>query len=133
MKKDRLLLVISSILLLLSGCSNTKAERETTEDFSKKYVEEIKMSAKAVTDEQLQNDEIPFHTIIYLEGIISKSDQKSQVLEKGDRFLLQTEKSSYMIFNDQDRPLRVGEAIRVYGEYQGFLKGILIEKEKTIG
>lgn len=97
-------------------------------NFSKKQEEKLKENARSVSEQEWQNDEVPLREMVSLEGTIIKSDRKSGKVENGDRFLLQTQGNVFMIFNDQNQCFRVGEQIKVYGEYYGFIKGLLIER-----
>ncbi|MGI8170428.1 hypothetical protein ACR0Q6_12110 [Enterococcus lactis] len=119
-------IVICSLFLAIGY---TNDNRKQINNFSKKQEEKLKENARSVSEQEWQNDEVSLREIVSLEGTITKSDRKSNKVENGDRFLLQTQGNVFMIFNDQDQCFRVGERIKVYGEYYGFIKGQLIERE----
>ncbi|MFN6912935.1 hypothetical protein [Enterococcus faecium] len=126
MKELVAMVIVICSLFLATGYMNDN--RKQINNFSKKQEEKLKENARSVSEQEWQNDEVPLREMVSLEGTIIKSDRKSGKLENGDRFLLQTQGNVFMIFNDQNQCFRVGERIKVYGEYYGFIKGMLIER-----
>lgn len=120
------MVIVICSLFLATGYINDN--RKQINNFSKKQEEKLKENARSVSEQEWQNDEVPLREMVSLEGTIIKSDRKSGKVENGDRFLLQTQGNVFMIFNDQNQCFRVGERIKVYGEYYGFIKGLLIER-----
>ncbi|MDG4590584.1 hypothetical protein [Enterococcus faecium] len=120
------MVIVICSLFLATGYMNDN--RKQMNNFSKKQEEKLKENARSVSEQEWQNDEVPLREMVSLEGTIIKSDRKSGKVENGDRFLLQTQGNVFMIFNDQNQCFRVGERIKVYGEYYGFIKGLLIER-----
>ncbi|CUX98387.1 hypothetical protein ACVWIQ_02625 [Enterococcus faecium] len=120
------MVIVICSLFLATGYMNDN--RKQINNFSKKQEEKLKENARSVSEQEWQNDEVPLREMVSLEGTIIKSDRKSGKVENGDRFLLQTQGNVFMIFNDQNQCFRVGERIKVYGEYYGFIKGLLIER-----
>lgn len=99
--------------------------------FDNQTREGIKKNANAYSEKEFQDNEVPLHDFVQLTGEITMSEKKSSaMIEKGTRFVIQSGDSQYQIFNEQTLPLKVGETVTVYGEYYGFIKAILIEKEK---
>ncbi|MBP1045872.1 hypothetical protein I6N96_06230 [Enterococcus sp. BWM-S5] len=131
MKRKRRYLLLSVLLLsFLSGCSSEmKGESERQASFSKEAVENIKEKAKHYSNQAFQDGEVPLNEFVQIKGTILKSDSSEKVLKKGDRFILISENSQYQVFNEQENDFEVGDDVTVYGEYYGFLKGILIEKD----
>ncbi|EMF0343150.1 hypothetical protein JXE12_001204 [Enterococcus faecium] len=126
MKELVAMVIVICSLFLATGYMNDN--RKQINNFSKKQEEKLKENARSVSEQEWQNDEVPLREMVSLEGTIIKSDRKSGKVENGDRFLLQTQGNVFMIFNDQNQCFRVGERIKVYGEYYGFIKGMLIER-----
>ncbi|EMF0280398.1 hypothetical protein KI126_002446 [Enterococcus faecium] len=120
------MVIVICSLFLATGYMNDNHKQ--INNFSKKQEEKLKENARSVSEQEWQNDEVPLREMVSLEGTIIKSDRKSGKVENGDRFLLQTQGNVFMIFNDQNQCFRVGERIKVYGEYYGFIKGLLIER-----
>ncbi|MCC4053915.1 hypothetical protein [Enterococcus faecium] len=120
------MVIVICSLFLATGYMNDN--RKQINNFSKNQEEKLKENARSVSEQEWQNDEVPLREMVSLEGTIIKSDRKSGKVENGDRFLLQTQGNVFMIFNDQNQCFRVGERIKVYGEYYGFIKGLLIER-----
>ncbi|WP_181047816.1 hypothetical protein [Enterococcus faecium] len=120
------MVIVICSLFLATGYMNDNHKQ--INNFSKKQEEKLKENARSVSEQEWQNDEVPLREMVSLEGTIIKSDRKSGKVENGDRFLLQTQGNVFMIFNDQNQCFRVGEQIKVYGEYYGFIKGLLIER-----
>lgn len=127
-RKISRILLFSLCLTALSGCSfSEETERQAT--FSEEAVEQIKEKAKKYSEEDFKEGLVPLNEFVQLSGTILKSDSQEQTLKKGDRFILVSGESQYQVFNEQENSFEVGEKIVVYGEYYGFLKGILIEKD----
>ncbi|ELZ1274148.1 hypothetical protein SP294_000009 [Enterococcus faecium] len=120
------MVIVICSLFLATGYMNDNHKQ--INNFSKKQEEKLKENARSVSEQEWQNDEVPLREMVSLEGTIIKSDRKSGKVENGDRFLLQTQGNVFMIFNDQNQCFRVGEQIKVYGEYYGFIKELLIER-----
>lgn len=114
-------------LLVSSGCGGSK-ENAQNNQFTNEVTREIRQKAKHYTEQELQNTEVPLHAFIQLEGEIIRSDGGKTIL-KGDRFILRSGSSNYQIFNEQKEAISIGDQVTVYGEYYGFIKGIIIEKE----
>lgn len=118
------------LLLLICGCSANKKEEANKQDtFSEEVIENIKEKAEQFSDQEFQEGEVPLNSFVQISGTILKSDSGKNQVKKGDRFILINEGSQYQVFNEQDGTFEIGESITVYGEYYGFLKGILIEKD----
>jgi outer membrane lipoprotein-sorting protein len=123
--KIRLLLFILVIVLILTGCEH---EDKKTSAFSNEVTEQMKETATSYSDVDFSNGDVPLHETVRLEGTIIKSDSQDNQIEKGHRFILKTEKAQYQVFNEQETTLYLDDSVTVYGEYYGFIKGILIER-----
>ena len=119
-------LFILSVLLVLTGCSSQERMREQT--FSKTSTNQLKEKAGIYSDEEFSKGVVPLHEFVKLSGTIIKSDSKKSELEKGDRFVLETADGQYQVFNEQSQGLQLHERVTIYGEYYGFIKATLIER-----
>ncbi|MBL1225984.1 hypothetical protein [Enterococcus sp. BWR-S5] len=129
-RKKWLSLSLLLLLLMTCGCSANKEEEANKQDtFSEEVIENIKEKAEHFSDQEFQEGEVPLNSFVQISGTILKSDSGKNQVKKGDRFILINEGSQYQVFNEQDGTFEIGENITVYGEYYGFLKGILIEKD----
>ncbi|MDA3972819.1 hypothetical protein PF023_02065 [Enterococcus thailandicus] len=113
--------------MAFSGCGGSQ-EAAQNNQFTNEVTRELKQKAKRYTEQELQNTEVPLHAFIQLEGKIIRSDGDKTILQ-GDRFILRSGSSKYQIFNEQKETISIGDQVTVYGEYYGFIKGIIIEKE----
>ncbi|WP_086347715.1 hypothetical protein [Candidatus Enterococcus clewellii] len=128
-RKWRYILLPFVLFTLVSGCSSNKQETKKQASFSNEAVEKLKEKAAQYSEQEFQEGEVPLNTFVQISGTILKSDSGEQQLKKGDRFILSNGDSQYQVFNEQENSFEVGEDVTVYGEYYGFLKGILIEKD----
>lgn len=90
----------------------------------------IQQKAQVFTEKEYQSAEVPLHEWVKIEGKIIQSDRQEDI-KKGDRFILRSGSSNYHVFNEQTAKIKVGDEVIVYGEYYGFIKGILIERKET--
>ncbi|WP_181265216.1 hypothetical protein [Enterococcus mundtii] len=109
-----------------AGCQVNSRQQE--KDFEDQIKEEIQQKAHVFTEKEYQSAEVPLHQWVKIEGKIIQSDGQKQI-EKGDRFILRSGSSDYQVFNEQATTINVGDEVIVYGEYYGFIKGILIERK----
>lgn len=123
------------LLIILAGavliCCVGKKDGGSTHEFNKTSNIKLQTEAKKYSEEELQNGEVPLNEYIQLSGEIIQSDSKTNKIEKGDRFILKSGSSKYQVFNEQPISLEVGEDVTVYGEYYGFIKGIVINKNEA--
>lgn len=121
------------LIVNLSACHlSMDTDTTDTDNFSEVTTENLKHYAKKYSEEELQDGSVPLNEYIQISGEIIQSDSKTIEIEKGDRFILMSGQSKYQVFNEQDDVLKIGDLITVYGEYYGFLKGSLIEKDNEI-
>ncbi|MGX7133042.1 hypothetical protein [Enterococcus songbeiensis] len=131
MKKSAFLLFLLLISFsLLTSCKDNSKEADTQVSFTSEYEQKLKDKAKSYSEEELQSGEVSLNEFIKIHGTVLQSDSKQMKIKKGDRFILKSGTSNYQIFNEQEKPIKIGDRIIVYGEYYGFLKGTLIEKEE---
>lgn len=129
-RKGRYFVLLIALLIIASACSGTQQEeQEKQAAFSKETVENLKAKAEQYSKQEFQEGEVPLNTFVQISGTILKSDSGEKKIKKGDRFILMDGDSRYQVFNEQEDSFEIGEAVTVYGEYYGFLKGILIEKD----
>lgn len=121
-----MILLFSGLLGFLSGCG---AEKSSNKNFTEETLTALKKKAKLYTEEEFQNGEVPLHDFVQLTGKITKTDGKSSEIQKGDRFILESGKSRYQIFNQQEEIFVVGDEVTVYGEYYGFITASYVEKK----
>lgn len=120
-----------SLVVSMTACGNAASNEEVKKyNFSEKTTKNLMTMAKCYTEEELQNGEVPLNEYIQLSGEIIVSDGKEDVIQKGDRFILKSGDSQYQVFNEQEQLLQVGDKVTVYGEYYGFLKGTVIERNE---
>ncbi|MDH6363965.1 hypothetical protein M2139_000950 [Enterococcus sp. PF1-24] len=125
--RGRLFILILLVFLPFSACKQT--ESKENDNFSKETIGNLKTNAKEYSEDELQNGEVPLNEYVRLTGEIVESDSSDEIISKGDRFILKSGDSQYQIFNQQDIPLQIADELTVYGEYYGFIKADLIEKE----
>ncbi|MBO1300946.1 MULTISPECIES: hypothetical protein [unclassified Enterococcus] len=111
-----------------AGCQANNRQQEIA--FEDQVKEEIQQKAHVFTEKEYQSGEVPLHVWVKIEGKIIQADRGNEI-EKGDRFILRSGSSDYQIFNEQTAKIDVGDEVIVYGEYYGFIKGILIERKET--
>ncbi|MGM9902621.1 hypothetical protein A5844_000422 [Enterococcus sp. 10A9_DIV0425] len=115
----------------LSGCHGKRlANQLDIQNFEQQAKNRIKEKAYIYTEEEFQTANVPIHAWVQLSGEIIQSDQSKEIV-KGDRFILKSGSSRYQIFNDQEEILKIGDSVTVYGEYYGFIKGVVIERKET--
>lgn len=126
MKKKFFTILFFLSLLFLTACQ--KNSNQVT-SFSSQALTSIKGKAKIYSEKELQSGKVPLNDFIKIEGEIIKADRGSKI-KKGDRFILHSEGSDYQIFNEQEKKFSIGDEVIVYGEYYGFIKGIVLEDKK---
>lgn len=123
-------LVLFLFLPLLSSCDLSEKESDVKESFDNTTMSEIKEKSNKYSEDEFQNNEVPLHDFVQLSGKIIQSEKADdEAIDKGTRFVLLSGESKYQIFNEQEELLAIGDKITVYGEYYGFIKAMLIEKE----
>ncbi len=113
--------------MILSGCT-LQSESTQTAKFSQETVTKLKTAAKIYTDLAYQEGEVPLNEFVQMTGKITDTDSQDAQIKEGDRFVLQTDSAKYQVFNQQGTVLYLEEEVTVYGEYYGFIKGTLIER-----
>lgn len=126
MKRKFIILLTGLPFCLLFSCSNQETKKFDREASS---ADRIVIKAKAYTDAQYKNDEVPQHEYVKLTGKISKSDSADDKVEKNGRFILETTGGRYQIINDANVSFKKGDHVIVYGEYYGFIKAMRIDSE----
>ncbi|OTN75423.1 hypothetical protein A5886_000493 [Enterococcus sp. 8G7_MSG3316] len=121
------LLFLFVAILILSGCGIQNEETQVRE-FSLEATTKLKTAATIYPDRAYQDGEVPLNEWIQMTGKITDTDSQSEEIRKGDRFVLQTDSAKYQIFNQQETTLYLNDEVTVYGEYYGFIKGTLIER-----
>lgn len=113
-------------VLNLSGCQNQQVQQ----NFDSEVGQRIKKHAQVFTNEAYQEGSVPLKTYIKMTGVITKTDaMDGSKIGKSDRFVLESEGTSYQVINSSDELVAVADKIVVYGEYQGFIQGEKISVE----
>lgn len=128
MRSKIFLIVLLCALCSFTGCQSAHSDAKTQERaFDQETLSGLETKAKRYSAAELAQDEVPLHAYIQLEGTITKTDGKKDKLKKGDRFVLTADDQQYQIFNEQDKAFAIGDKVVVYGEYYGFIKGLMIK------
>lgn len=123
MKKLSLIFTLFASLFLLSSCGSKSVENRDNQNKA------LAKKSQVYPDRAYQAGEVPLHSFVQVSGEIQRTDQKNGKLEKGGRFILKTENIKIQILNTDYEGFKVGDKVKVYGQYYGFIRSMNIEKE----
>lgn len=111
---------------MLASCTSRTSE---TLEMDAEIYGNIEKKAKIYDDADYKNGEVPQNEYVKLSGKIIKSDGEEGIVEKGNRFILETEGGRYQIVNGVETELRTGDSVDVFGEYYGIIKAVRIDEK----
>lgn len=124
MEKSIQLVFTAALAVILTGCAaNTQVQ---TNGFTKKTQAGLIAKAKTYPKQAFIAGKVPPKSYVKVSGKIVKTDASGQKIQRGDRFILQAGKLKVQVFN-QAQPVRLGARVTVYGEYNGFIQGNVIQ------
>ena len=125
MKPMKIFFVFCSMVMLTS-CSSGSSD---TLKMDNEIYENIEKKAKIYDDADYKNGDVPQNDYVKLSGKIIKSDGEEGIVEKGNRFILETEGGRYQIVNGVETELKTGDSVDVFGEYYGIIKALRIDEK----
>ena len=111
---------------MLTSCSPGSSD---TLKMDNEIYENIEKKAKIYDDADYKNGDVPQNEYVKLSGKIIKSDGEEGIVEKGNRFILETEGGRYQIVNGVETELKAGDSVDVFGEYYGIIKALRIDEK----
>lgn len=114
------------LMVMLTSCSPGSSD---TLKMDNEIYENIEKKAKIYDDADYKNGDVPQNEYVKLSGKIIKSDGEEGIVEKGNRFILETEGGRYQIVNGVETELKAGDSVDVFGEYYGIIKALRIDEK----